>query len=111
MSFKYAFEGIFKLIQTQHNAWIHLLAIIITTALGFYYSIASIEWAVLVICFALVLSAEGFNSAIEALANKVEPAIDPQIKITKDLAAGAVLITAIASLIIGCIIFIPKIIA
>lgn len=111
LSFKFASEGIVHLIKTQHNAWIHLVALVTATILGFYYTISSMEWCILIICFGLVLSAEAFNSAIETLADKVEPNLDPKIKTTKDLAAGAVLLTAIASLIIGGIIFIPKITA
>lgn len=109
-SFGFAINGIALLIKNEHNAWIHLLAILLVSALGFLLQINSFEWITLVFCFGIVLMAEGFNSAIEALANKVSPEKDPQIKITKDIAAGAVLITAIMAAIIGSIIFIPKII-
>ena len=109
-SFKYAFNGIWLLIKNEHNAQIHLFAIIVTTALSFYLKISANEWITVIFCFGIVLMAEGFNSAIEALANKVSPEIHPQIKTTKDIAAGAVLISAIMALIIACIIFVPKII-
>ncbi len=107
-SFTYAFRGIGLLIKHQHNAWVHLLAILVTIFLGYFLAISSNEWIILIICYGIVLSAETFNSSIEELANKVELKNDPQIKNTKDLAAGAVLITAIMSAIIGAIIFIPK---
>ncbi len=106
-SFGYAFNGIVTLLKNEHNAWIHVFAVLLTTSAGFYFKITSIEWIILILCFGLVLAAEAFNSSIEALANKVEPNKDPLIKNTKDLAAGAVLILSIASLIIGLIIFIP----
>ena len=87
LSFKYAFHGIFLLISREHNAWIHCFA---------------------AVCIGLVLSAEAANSAIEALADRVSPAYDEAIKRTKDLAAGAVLLLAIASAVVGLIIFLPK---
>ena len=66
------------------------------------------EWIVICLCIGLVLSAEAVNSAIEALADRVSPAYDEAIKRTKDLAAGAVLLLAIASAVVGLIIFLPK---
>ena len=65
-------------------------------------------WIVICLCIGLVLSAEAVNSAIEALADRVSPAYDEAIKRTKDLAAGAVLLLAIASAVVGLIIFLPK---
>lgn len=110
-SFSFAFNGIFLLVKNEHNFWIHLLAIVITTAAGFFFNLNAGEWVTIVICFGVVLMAEGFNSSIEALANKVSPEKDPLIKQTKDIAAGAVLIVSIMALIVACIIFIPKITA
>ena len=107
-SFIYAFRGIGLLIKHQHNAWIHLIAITVTLCLGWYTQLNKMEWMILFICYGTVLAAETFNSSIEELANKVELKNDPQIKNTKDLAAGAVLITALMAAIIGGIIFIPK---
>lgn len=109
-SFGYAFNGIYLLFKGEPNAWIHLLAIIVVTTLGVIYQLTTIEWIIITSCFGAVLGAEAFNSAIEALADKVEPNKDPLIKKTKDLAAGAVLLISIASAIIGILIFLPKII-
>ena len=106
-SFVYAFKGIASLLKKEHNAWIHCLAIVIVTSLGFYFNITSIEWCLVLLCFALVLSAEGFNTSIERLVNLVSPDYHPIAGDVKDVAAGAVLICAIAAAIIGCIIFIP----
>jgi diacylglycerol kinase (ATP) len=78
--------------------------------MGFYFNITNGEWIVIILCFAIVMTAEAFNSAIEKLVDFVSPGIHPQAGKIKDIAAGAVLITAIIAAIIGCIIFIPKII-
>lgn len=75
---------------------------------GHFVGLSSMEWIVICLCIGLVLSAEAVNSAIEALADRVSPAYDEAIKRTKDLAAGAVLLLAIASAVVGLIIFLPK---
>lgn len=108
-SFGYAFRGIGLLIKGEHNAWIHIFASISITILGFYYKINTTEWLAVVISIGMVLMAETFNSSIEELSDKVKLEQDIKIKNTKDLAAGAVLITATMAIVIGCIIFIPKI--
>lgn len=109
-SFGFAFNGILLLIKSEHNFWIHLLAVIITTVAGFFFNLSGNEWTSLVLCFGIVLMAEAFNTSIEALADKVSPEIHPLIKKTKDIASGAVLIVSIMAVIIACIVFIPKII-
>ena len=104
LSFKYAFHGIFLLISREHNAWIHCFAAVCVITAGIFVGLSSMEWIVICLC----LSAEAVNSAIEALADRVSPAYDEAIKRTKDLAAGAVLLLAIASAVVGLIIFLPK---
>lgn len=108
LSFKYAFHGIFLLISREHNAWIHCFAAVCVITAGIFVGLSSMEWIVICLCIGLVLSAEAVNSAIEALADRVSPAYDEAIKRTKDLAAGAVLLLAIASAVVGLIIFLPK---
>jgi diacylglycerol kinase (ATP) len=108
-SFKYAFNGINLLIKTQIHARIHVSAIIIVSILGWYLRINTTEWLILILCFGSVLSAEGMNSAIETLTDLVSPEYHPLAGKAKDLAAGAVLILALMSMIVGGIIFIPKI--
>jgi diacylglycerol kinase len=108
-SFKYAFEGIFTLLKSEHNAWIHLAATIVVVSAGFILEINRYEWMIIVACIASVFSLEAINTAIEGLADVVQPEKDDRIKQIKDLAAGAVLIAAIASIIIAGLIFIPKI--
>lgn len=107
MSFVYAFKGIGSLLKKEHNAWIHCTAIGMVTIAGIYFDITSTEWCIVLLCFGMVLAAEGFNTAIERLVNLVSPDFHPVAGDVKDVAAGAVLICAIAAAIIGIIIFFP----
>lgn len=107
-SFKFAFNGLWLLIRDEHNARIHLVVAILTIAAGFYFSITSFEWLILILTIGFVFVAEFFNSAIEAIADKVSEEKNPMIKKAKDLAAGGVLFAAILSIIVGLIIFGPK---
>lgn len=77
---------------------------------GALVGLSALEWAAVVLCIGVVLAAEGINSAIEALCDRVSPDYDEAIKHAKDLAAGAVLIVAIMSVVVGLLIFVPKII-
>ncbi len=105
LSFKYAFNGLWLLIRDEHNSRIHLFAALLTIFAGFWFKISSLEWMILLLTIAMVFAAEFFNSAIEALADKISPEKDPLIKKAKDLAAGGVLFCAIISVIIGVLIF------
>ena len=109
-SFKFAFRGIARLIRYEHNAWIHSCAAIAVIIAGIALDISRTEWVAVVLSIGLVMAAEAVNSAIEALCDLVSPGYNEAIKHTKDLAAGAVLILAIAAAIIGCMIFLPKIV-
>ncbi|MBU3854709.1 MAG: diacylglycerol kinase family protein [Candidatus Paraprevotella stercoravium] len=109
-SFGYAFHGIRLLITQEANAWIHCFAAVCVVVAGFFFGISMSEWIAVIFAIGMVLAAEAVNSAIEALADRVTQEYDEAIKRTKDLASGAVLILAIAAAIIGCIVFIPKII-
>ena len=106
-SFGYAFKGIASLLKREHNAWIHCIAIIVVTLAGLHFGITRTEWCIACLCFGMVLAAEGFNTAIERLVDLVSPDFHPVAGDVKDVAAGAVLICAIAAAIIGMIIFIP----
>ena len=106
-SFGYAFKGIASLLKKEHNAWIHCLAIVVVTLAGIHFGITRTEWCIVCLCFCMVLAAEGFNTAIERLVDLVSPDFHPIAGDVKDVAAGAVLICAIAAAIIGMIIFIP----
>ena len=108
-SFKYAFEGLFTLFKSEPNALIHLLAVIIVIFMGLFFEINKQEWIVVLLLFALVFISELFNSAIEYLSDIISPDYHPLIKKIKDMSAAAVLISALISIIIGLIIFLPKI--
>lgn len=110
-SFKYAGRGIARLISREHNAWIHCFVAVCVVVAGLWLGLSTLEWAAVVLCIGAVLAAEGINSAIEALCDRVSPGYDEAIKHAKDLAAGAVLILAVMSVIVGLLIFIPKFIA
>ncbi len=109
-SFTYAFGGIKICFTSQTNFKIHLLAVIIVIAIGFAVNITVREWLIIIFCMALVVIMEMINTAIEKLCDIVYKDIHPAIKMVKDIAAGAVLVAASCSLIIGGIIFIPKVI-
>lgn len=106
-SFTYAWKGIGSFLSKEHNAWIHCIAIIGVTIAGVFFGISRTEWLVIILCFAMVLAAEAFNTAIERLVNLVSPNYHPLAGDVKDIAAGAVLICAIGTAIIGLIIFLP----
>lgn len=107
-SFRFAFNGICLLITREHNAWIHCFAAACVITAGITIGLTATEWIAITFAIGMVLAAEAVNSSIEALADLVSPGYNEAIKRTKDLAAGAVLILAIAAAIIGLIIFIPK---
>ena len=108
-SFTYAWSGIKELLRTEHNTWVHLFLTIITVILGLVFNITIGEWTALIICMAMVWSAEIFNTCIEKFLDFISTENHPQIKLIKDMAAGAVLIVSLAAFIVGGIIFIPKI--
>lgn len=106
-SFTHAGRGLWLFIKTTHNAWIHIFILIIAIALGIYFKITTIEWMMLVFAAGLVLVSEAFNTAIEIDINLTSPEYHPYAKDTKDVSAGAVLISAVTALVIGILIFWP----
>ena len=109
-SFTYAFNGLRILLREEHNSRIHLFATVCVVVAGVIFRISSLEWVAVVFAIGLVFGGEIFNSAIEDLADVVCPERDERIKKVKDLSAAAVLVSAFTALIIGLIIFIPKIV-
>lgn len=107
-SIGFATEGIITFLKTQHNAWIHCVATIFVIFFGFVLKVNSTEWCLLIIAITLVMLTEMLNTAIEFLTDKVSPDFHPLAKQVKDVAAGAVLFSALAALAIGAIIFLPK---
>lgn len=107
-SFKYAFNGLTILVKEEQNYVVHLTTATIVVILGFYYKISSIEWIVLALAIQVVLTLETINTAIENLADFVSAERNDKIMRIKDLAAAGVLIAALTAMIIGLIIFLPK---
>lgn len=106
-SFGYAWKGIRTCVGKEQNLNFHLLAAVVVTGAGVAFGITRMEWIAVVGCFGLVIAAELFNSAIEKLVDLVSPQQHPLAGQVKDVAAGAVLICAVAAAIIGVIIFGP----
>jgi len=108
-SFANAFWGLFYTIRTQHNFQIHLISSIAVIITGIFFEISKLEWLIIALTIFIVFIAETFNTAIEKLVDFVSPEYDKIAGLVKDIAAGAVLLTAIMSVIIGLIIFLPYI--
>ena len=104
-SFKYAFAGIWALLRTQHNAWIHAVATVFVIAAGIIMRASRLEWCAIIFAIAFVWVAEALNTALEFLADAAHPQFHPLIKKAKDTAAAAVLIAAFAALLVGVIVF------
>lgn len=110
-SFGYALNGIFYLFRNEHNAWVHGSIAVCVLLISWWLKLSSIEWVVVIMMVGAVLAAEAINTAVEMLADEVTTEYRVRIKHAKDLAAASVMLTAIASVVAGAIIFIPKIIA
>lgn len=108
-SFKYALRGMGLILKTQHNFWIQIIFGLVVILLGVFFSISAMEWMVLILAMVAVLVAEAFNTAIEIDIDLTSPHFHPYARDTKDVAAGAVLLAVLGATLIGCIIFIPKI--
>lgn len=110
LSFRYAWNGIRYAFRTQHNMWLHATAAVLAILLALALPVTKLQWMVILFCIALVFSLEMINTAIELLADHLHPEQHPEIGRVKDLAAGAVLVAAVTAFIVGCWIFVPKLI-
>ncbi|MBT8267106.1 MAG: diacylglycerol kinase family protein [Bacteroidia bacterium] len=108
-SIGYAFKGAYLLITTEASLKVQFIIGIIMTLAGFYFKLSATEWIIQVLIIALIMALEGLNTAIEEISDFVHPEHHQKIGLIKDLAAGAVFIFAIAAIVVGCIIYIPKI--
>lgn len=108
-SFTHAFRGVGILVKSTHNFWAHIFFAAVAIIFGFLLKISHIEWMLLVLVSGLVMVTEAINTAIEIDIDLTSPNYHPYAKDTKDVAAGAVLISAITAIIIGLIIFMPKV--
>ena len=103
----YALSGLAFVIRNEHNARIHIAAAIFVAAIGTFYQISGSDWLILILAIIGVLFAETINTAFEYLCDVVSPQKNEAVKHAKDIAAGAVLITAIGAVIIGAIVLLP----
>lgn len=108
-TFENAFNGIRYFFKAERNGKIQLAISFFVILTGCYFRLSPVEWVFVFLCIGAVIALEMLNSALEHLCNLVHSSFHPTIKIIKDVAAGAVLFTAIVSVIIGLIIFLPKI--
>jgi diacylglycerol kinase (ATP) len=106
-SFGHAFAGIALVVRSQHNAWIHSVATLLVVGIGALLPLSALEWCVLLLAIALVWVAEAINTALELLADAVNPQPHPLVGQAKDVAAGAVLIAALAAAGVGLIVLGP----
>jgi len=105
LSFLYAGRGAITLIASERNMRIHVSAALMVVAFGAYFSITVTEWCLVILCIGIVVAAEAFNTVIESLTNLVKPEHHPLAGKIKDMAAGAVLLAALAAAIVGALIF------
>lgn len=103
----YALKGAFLLLKTEASIQVQMSIALGLTFLGFYLNISKVEWILQIFAIGLVLSIEGLNTAIEAMADFIHPDFHNKIGFIKDIAAGAVFFAAIAAFIIGLVIYIP----
>jgi diacylglycerol kinase len=111
LSFRHAISGIWIVVRTQPNAWIHLVATVGVIGAGFFFSVERWEWAALVFAIGIVWSAEALNTAIEFLADEVSLEQRERLGYAKDAGAAGVFLASIAAAIIGLIVFLPHLLA
>lgn len=109
-SISYVFKGIMLLIKSENSIKVQIFISLLIVIFGFIFHISTTEWALQIICIGAVLTAESLNTAIEKIANFIHPDYDKKIGVIKDIAAGAVGFAALMAIIIGALIYIPKII-
>lgn len=108
-SVRYALKGAWLLVCTESSIQIQAVIAGAVTLAGFYFGISATEWALQLLAIGLVMAVEGVNTAVEKLADYVQPEYDPLIGRLKDISAGAVMIASILASIVGLIIYLPKI--
>ena len=108
-SFVYAGRGIRTMLVSQHNAWIHALATLVVVGFALAANISRSDWCVLILAIVAVWTAEALNTALEFLCDVASPEFHPLVEKAKDVAAGAVLLTAIGAALVGVLVFAPHV--
>lgn len=108
-SIGYAFKGAYLLLKTEPSIQVQAGVAVLVTIMGFVFGLSITEWCLQTLAITVVMAAEGLNTAIEDTADFVEPGHDKRIGKLKDIAAGAVFITAVGAIIVGLLLYVPKI--
>jgi diacylglycerol kinase (ATP) len=108
-SFRFALRGLVAVARSQHNAWIHGGATVLVLVAGLGLRLSAGEWAIIVVAMAAVWAAEAFNTAIELLGDAVASEAHPLVGSAKDVAAGGVLVTAVAAMAVGLLVLVPRV--
>lgn len=107
----HAVAGIVEMLRSQHNAWVHAVATLAVIVAGSVFDVTTTQWCFLILALMAVWVAEGLNTAFEFLCDVASPEFHPLIKKSKDVAAGAVLLSAVGAAAVGLIIFVPYLLA
>ncbi len=110
-SFRHAFAGLFTLLRTQHNAWLHAFATALVIIVAAVLQVRGEDWRWLIIAILLVWVSETLNTAIEYICDVVSPQHNEAVKHAKDISAGAVLLCAVGAVLIGLITLWPYMVA
>lgn len=108
-SIGFAVKGAYKLVSTEHSVMVQFSIMILMIIAGFYFQISREEWMLQILAFGLVLAIEGLNTAVEKIADFIHPEFNEKIGFIKDIAAGSVMFAASSAIVIGFIIYLPKI--
>lgn len=109
-SFRHAIDGIIEIVKGQHNAWVHLVVTFCVIVVAIFFQVTTTEWCILILATILVWATEALNTAFEFLCDVASPDFHPLVKKSKDVAAGAVLISAVGAVIIGLIVILPYVV-
>ena len=104
-SFRFALRGVWTMLRTQHNAWIHAVATAGAIGAGIAFRISPAEWLAITVVVVAVWTAEALNTAFETLCDVASPDFHPAVERAKDIAAGAVLISALGAIVVGLLVF------
>ncbi|NPV55955.1 MAG: diacylglycerol kinase family protein [Anaerolineae bacterium] len=109
-AFGYAFSGLFYVLRTQKNSWIHLAATILVISLAWWLELPILSWTVIILAIGMVWSSEIMNTSLEAIVDLASPQNHPLAKVGKDVGAAAVLLAAGSAFIIGILLIGPPLI-
>ena len=107
-SMGHALRGIAVMVRSQHNTWVHAVATALVITAGVYFELQPTEWQVIILAMIGVWVSESLNTAFEFICDVASPEFHPLVEKAKDVAAGAVLLSAIGAAVIGVMIFWPK---